>query len=186
MRDLRKVLGKTTLSEFFQLDLLIGVGGCVGGALLGALRPDNLLGATGVASQIVGVVVGAVIAGVAVQTAFLDQSFLKKLRLLKREPVEYLSPFIFTAVIGVAALLGIMVLSAMSPEAPRWLLGVMGGATALFSFWSIASILPALNTLVQFIELRDAAVDVPEDTDIDQAGRRPRLASDGKSGSPSA
>lgn len=140
----------------------------------GLRHPDRLVGAVGVAAG----VVGAVIAGVAIQSAFLDQSFLRKLRAISRDPVSYLTPFLFTAAIGVFALLGLLVLSAMSATATTWVLASLGAFVGLFSFWAVASLLSGMATLIQFVGLRQDAIDVPDDIDI-KPERRSTQASQG-------
>jgi hypothetical protein len=45
-------------------------------------------------------------------------------------------------------------------------LGTLGGVVGLFSFWTVASLLPGMATLIQFVNLRQDAIDVPDDIDI--------------------
>jgi hypothetical protein len=166
MGHLWDALKRMTLGELLQIDFWIGLAGGVGGLVLGLRHPTNLLGAVDVVAGVVGVVIGAVIAGVAIQSAFLDQSFLRKLRAIDRDPVTYLTPFIFTTVIGVLSLLALLVLSTVSAGAPTPLLATLGALVGLFSFWAVASLLPGMATLVQFVGLRQDAIDVPDDIDI--------------------
>jgi hypothetical protein len=158
--------------DVLQIDLFIGVAGGAGGLVLGLNYPAKLVGAVSVTAGVVGVVIGAVIAGVAIQSAFLDQSFLRKLRAIGRDPVVYLTPFIFTAAIGVFALLGLLVLSAMSPTANKAVLATLGALVGFFSFWAVSSLLPGMATLIQFVGLRQDAIDVPDDIDIKPDQRR--------------
>ncbi|WP_139794576.1 hypothetical protein [Prescottella equi] len=155
-----------SLGDVLQLDFWIGVAGFIGGLVLGLKYPDRLAASVSVVAGVVGVVIGAVIAGAAIQAAFLDQSFLRKLRAINRDPVTYLTPFLFTTVIGVFALLGLVILSTVPPTAPSWFLGTLGAWVGLFSFWSVASLLPGIATLVQFVGLRQDALEVPDDIDI--------------------
>lgn len=154
------------LSELLQIDFLLGLAGAAGAVTLALETPAALLRAVTVGGSIVGVIVGAVIAGVAVQAAFLDQAFLRKLRAINREPVAYLAPFLFTAVLGVIAMLAIVSLSTLSTKSPEGLLAALGGITGFFTVWSIASLIPCLATLVQFIGLKMDALDVPDDIDV--------------------
>lgn len=154
------------LSEILQLDFLIGLFGGAGAVTAALLAPAALLNTLGVASQVMGVVVGAVIAGVSIQAAFFDQSFLRKLRAIGRDPVRYLAPFLFTAVLGVVAMLGMLVLSTLTATTRVPVLAVIGGLTGFLTVWALASVLPCLATLVQFIGLKMDALDVPDDIDI--------------------
>lgn len=166
MRHLWEALKGMTLGDLLQVDFWIGLAGGVGGLVLGLKHPVQLVGAVSVTAGVVGVVIGAVIAGVAIQSAFLDQSFLRKLRAINRDPVTYLTPFLFTTVIGVFALLGLLVLSTVSVTAPTPVLATLGALVGLFSCWAVASLLPGMATLVQFVGLRQDAIDVPDDVDI--------------------
>jgi len=135
MRPLWGALRQLSLGEVLQVDFWIGLAGGVGGLVLGLKYPDKLVGAVGITAGVVGAVIGAVIAATAIQTAFLDQAFLRKLRAIGRDPVTYLTPFLFTAAIGVFALLGLLVLSVMSPTATTWVLAVLGTLVGFFSSW---------------------------------------------------
>ncbi|GGB81337.1 hypothetical protein GCM10011314_21180 [Knoellia flava] len=164
------------LSEILQFDLWVGVAGGAGAVAAALVAPSALLNTLGVASQVMGIVVGAVIAGVSIQAAFFDQAFLRKLRAISRDPVSYLAPFLFTAVLGVAAMIGMLVLSALTPTTIPAVLATIGGITGLLTVWALASILPCLATLVQFIGLKVAALDVPDDIDVQI---KPKRAAEG-------
>ena len=167
MRGLRKALGSVTLGELLGVDLLVGLVGLGGGIWIGLEHPDRLNDLSGTLASVVGVVVGAVVAGIAVQTAFLDQSFLRKLQAIGRDPVRYLVPFIFTATLGVFAMLSLIVVGALIREtSAEWLAAGLGGAAGLFAFWTVASLLPGMATLIQFVGLRTDALDVPDDATV--------------------
>lgn len=152
-----------TLSEVLHADFFLGLVGGGGAIAVALIAPDALLRSVAVASGLVGVIIGAVIAGVAVQTAFMDQAFLRKLQAIKREPVRYVAPFLFTATIGVFAMLGLIVISMLSAKSPEVLIATIGGITGFFTVWTIMSLLYCLSTLIQFIGLKMDAVDVPDD-----------------------
>src|SRR5713226_6346678 len=80
--------------ELFQLDLYLGIAGGAGTLILAILAPDAVLRSVPVAAVLLGVIIGAVIAGVAILAAFMDQSFLRKLAAIDRQPVRYLRPFL--------------------------------------------------------------------------------------------
>lgn len=167
------------LKDVLRIDFVIGLAGGVGGLVLGLTRPNLLVGAVSVTAGVVGAIIGAVIAGTAIQAAFLDQSFLRKLRAIDRDPVEYMAPFFFTTAIGVFALLGLLALAASPPTAPTWLLAAVGAIVGLFSAWAVASLLPLMGTLIQFVALRQDALDVPDDIDI-KPRSDPRQAKSGE------
>jgi hypothetical protein len=154
------------VSEVLRWDLIVGLLGAGGGIWLALASPQALGRVLPIAATVVGIVIGAVLAGVAILAAFLDQSFLRKLRAIQREPVRYIAPFLFTATLGVFAALLILVMVALprplATETPAWLRATLGGLTGLCVVWTIASVLPNLNTLVQFLGLQYDASDVPE------------------------
>ncbi|BDD82215.1 hypothetical protein TPB0596_19780 [Tsukamurella pulmonis] len=162
-KHLWNAIARMPLHDLLRIDFFAGLLGLAGGIWAGLMSPARLISAAPVVGTVVGVVLGAVVAGISVQSAFLDQSFLRKIRAIKSDPVDYILPFIFTASIGVIALAGSVILAAMSKDDWRPLLAVIGGVVGLFSFWSIASILPGLGTLIQFIGLRQDALDIPDD-----------------------
>jgi hypothetical protein len=155
-----------TPREIFRADFFLGVAGAGGAAAMAVIAPGALLRGVSVAAGLVGVIIGSVIAAVAVQTAFMDQSFLRKLRAINREPVRYLAPFLFTASISVFAMLGLIILSTLSDKSNVVLLAAVGSLTGLFTVWAIASLLYCLDTLIQFVGLKMDAVDVPDDIEL--------------------
>lgn len=166
MGHLWDALRGISLGELLQIDFWISLAGGVGALVLALNAPEQILGAVSVAAGVVGVVIGAVIAGVAIQVAFLDQSFLRKLRAIHRDPIDYLAPFLFTVVIGVFAMLGLLVLATLSPSTPIAVIASVGTFVGFFSTWTVASLLPGMATLVQFVGLRQDALDAPDDVDI--------------------
>ena len=170
--SLRDALDFRLFSEVLKYDLYIALAGLVGGVLAEVKSITALPLLIAVAAGLVGVIIGAVIAGVAVLAAFMDQSFLRKLKAINREPVRYLAPFIFTAVIGVIASLTILVVAAIPPDAPVWLRGTAGGLAGFFVTWTITSLLPDLKMLVDFVGLKMDATDVPDDVGVPQPAPR--------------
>lgn len=154
------------LSEVLQLDFWAGVVGAAAGVALALTAPESLLGVAGVATSIIGVIVGAVIGGVSILAAFFDQAFLRKLRAIDRDPVRYLAPFLFTTVLGVCSMVGLIALGAMTITTTPWVLATVGSATLGATVWAVTSLLPLMATLVQFIRLKVDALDVRDDIDI--------------------
>ena len=149
--------------ELFQLDLYLGAAGGAGGITLAIVCPSALLRGVATDAVLLGVIIGAVVAGVAILAAFMDQPFLRKLTAIKRRPVRYLAPFLFTAVLGVFAALSLIALSVMSDQSPRALLVIFGFMASFLSVWAVASLLPCLSMIVQFMNLKVDALDVPDD-----------------------
>lgn len=163
-RSLADALSSFTMREVLGYDFVLGLLGAAGGAWVGVAAPKTLARVVPVAAALVGIVIGAVVAGVAVLAAFLDQSFLRKLRRIEREPVRYVAPFLFTAVLGIVASLLLLVLAALPVSSPTWLVGVVSGLGGLAVVWTLASVIRNLSVLVQFIGLRFEASDLPDES----------------------
>jgi hypothetical protein len=162
MKHLRQAIDFKA-SELLSFDLLLAVGGAVGGTILGLRLPRLLGNGLPVAAGLVGVVIGAVLAGVAVQAAFMDQAFLRKVAKIGREPVFYLAPFLFTATLGVLAALGVLVLSFTTVTAASWWRGTAAGVTGFLTVYTLTSLLNGLDNLVQFVGLKALAAEVADD-----------------------
>ena len=80
-----------TPSEIFRADFFLGIAGAGGAAAMAVMAPVALLRGVSVAAGLVGVIIGSVIAGLAVQAAFMDQSFLRKLAAINRANHEELA-----------------------------------------------------------------------------------------------
>lgn len=149
--------------ELLQLDLFLGVAGGAGALVLGIFAPGAVLRGVPTVAVLLSVVIGAVIAGVAILAAFMDQAFLRKLAAINRQPVRYLGPFLFTGVLGVFAIIFLIALSTLSDGSPKILVAVLGCMAGFLSIWAIASLLPCLATIVQFTGLKTDALEVPDD-----------------------
>jgi MFS family permease len=170
--SLKQALGRFELGEVLRWDLLAGVIGGCGAGLLAHFSPSTMDGLAGLVVGVVGVFVGAVVAGAAILGSFLDQAFLKKLKMIGREPVRYLAPFLFTATLGVIAAFAALILGALPPATPGFIFVTVSVLVGTFSWWTIASVLYDLDMLVQFIGLQVDAVDVQIDGDLPSVPRR--------------
>lgn len=166
------------LSEILKYDLFIGIAGGAGAGWLATSHPEKLKDILPLAAGLVGVVIGAVIAGVAILAAFLDQPFLRKLRAINKEPVRYMRPFLFTAVLGVMASLFLLVLVALPPK-PQWLVASIAGLTGTAVVWTLASVIQDMKILVQFVGLQFDASEIPDDADLTNLATR-RVTERGK------
>jgi hypothetical protein len=167
MRHLLKALAFTP-RELLQFDFFLGVLGGAAGWHLAQSNPVALGSVVSVVQQIVGAILGSVIAGVAIQAAFFDDQFLRKMKDSGTDPISCMAPFLFTAALGVVSMLLLIVLTAVTTPAPGdgpasscgvWILATACGFT---SVWTIASLVPALDTMVQFVRLKMEATDVPD------------------------
>jgi len=150
------------LSQILRLDLLVGlIGG--GGAIWVCLNDVEALGRLiPIAATVIGIVIGAVLAGIAILASYMDQQFLRKLREIGREPVRYLRPFLFTALLGVSSSLLLLALAVLPNHVDAWVLASVGGLTGTAVWWTIASVIADLDVLVQFIGLQFDASNVPD------------------------
>jgi hypothetical protein len=167
---LRGVFGELKLREVLGLDLLVGLGGAAGATWLAVNDPKTLSNALPNAVVLVGVVIGAVIAGTALVASFMNPSFLRKMRAISVDPVKYLAPFLLTGVVGTAAAIAAIVLSALPSGAPSGLRYVLAGLTGFSVFYALASTAPNLTTLVRFIRLQSDAAEVSDDLSVLRPG----------------
>ena len=159
-----QVLDRFRLSEFFGWDLLTGLA-AAGGAIWAAWtgRGDRLVAVAPIAVGLAGVTVTAVVASLALMSAFMSPKFLRNLAAINRAPTRYIAPFLATVILGIIAALAGLVLSASTPTAPVGWLGSIGALAALFTVWAMASLVRGLSTLVQFVQLQEKSAAVPDE-----------------------
>ncbi|MEU2338550.1 hypothetical protein ABZ608_34115 [Streptomyces sp. NPDC013172] len=146
-------------SKFWVGEYVLTIVGAGGGAWVGVDgRPRELVILA--TSALVGVIIGAVIAGMAIQTAGFDRTFLRNLKAANKNPIKYLRPFLFTASAGVSSAIAILVWSAIPPTASETANGIIGGLSGSLAMLTLASVFPALNTLVAFIPLLSASAEI--------------------------
>ncbi len=167
MRHLLRALAFTP-RELLLPDFFLGVAGGAAGWYLAQSNPVAVDSVVSVVQQVVGVILGSVIAGVAIQAAFFDDQFLRKMKDSGTDPVSCMAPFLFTATLGVVSMLLIIVLTAVTTPAhgdgpsTSWGIGVLAASCGFTSVWTIASLVPALDTMVQFVHLKLDATEVPD------------------------
>ena len=158
--SLSGVLRRLELQHAVGWDLFLGLAAAGGAAWLELNHPESVIAALGPASSVIGIVVGFGIAGVGVQAAFMDEGFLRKVRLIGSDPTRYLRNLLVTIVIGVGAAMMILLRSALPVSAPEWLRVSSASAAGLLAVWTLASVPSNLSTIIAFIRLREAAADV--------------------------
>jgi hypothetical protein len=158
-----EALGSFRLSEVLRWDLGLGLiaGGLTAWLAIHSLVQFQLV--LPVAASLVGVVIGAVLAGVAVMAAFLDQSFLRKLDLIGREPIHYIAPLLFTVFLGILASIVVLIAAAMPQAAPVWIDALTAGLVGLFVVWTLASLIPDMSMLVSFVRLQVEAARISDE-----------------------
>lgn len=171
-----------TIDEVLRPDFVIALLGLAGSLWLAFERPASLHRVAPAALGVVGVVIGAVIAGMAVIASFMDTNFLRKIHLINKRAKRYVAPFAATAAIGVCAGLSLLVFIALPTSAPHWLFRTMAGVSGFFTFWTISSVWPLLSLALDFVELKSDAAEVPDElleanTDI-QVPRNKRAEND--------
>lgn len=134
--------------------------GTAGGALVAVAEPAAVNGIVAAASALVGVVIGGVIAGMAILTAGLDTAFLRKLNQLPAEAEGYLAPFLATTAISIVAVVSLLVWGAVA-TVNNVVSGVVGGVSGGLVLWSLSSLIPALGTMVFFVGLRQDSTGGP-------------------------
>lgn len=160
------------LSNLLRCDLLIGICGGAGGVWVALADYERFKEILPLAVGLVGIVVGTVIAGVAILAAFLNQPFLRKLKAINREPIRYVRPFLFTALLGIIASILTLAVAALPVNPPSWIKAAGAGLLGTSVVWMLASVVPNLGMLVQFIGLQFDAADVPDEAEYEPSERR--------------
>lgn len=171
------------LSDMWRVDLLVGAGGGIAAGVVAGGSPQKVIDTAPWATAVVGAIIGAVVTGLSVQVAFLDQPFLRKLRAIGSDPVRFLAPFMFTAALGVISLLPTVIVANLNATTSTGVICTISAVAGFTAFWTVASVLPDLDTLVQFVRLKVDALDVPDDIGNESGrfreGRGPGSASSG-------
>jgi hypothetical protein len=135
--------------------------GGVGGGLVGYGRPRDVSDIVAITAALVGIVVGGVVAGMAILAAGLDTPFLVKLNKLGIESERYLSPFLGTTAIGIAAIIASVSWVALADVGNCFVRTALGAGSGGLTLWALGSLVPALGTLVQFVGLRQESTESP-------------------------
>jgi len=157
------LLGRFRLREILGGDLLIGVLAAVGAGVLANTKPELVAQMAVAAVGLVGVVIGVVLGAASLIVAFLNPTFLRKLRTIGEDPIDYLAPYFLTGVLATIGSILAIVLAASPSTAPSWWLVPLAASVALFGGWAIASNIPNLTNLLRFIRLQQDAAEVPDD-----------------------
>lgn len=152
-----------TLGEVIHWDLGLGTVGAAGGAWIQLDSPTAIATALPVAAGIVGVVIGAVVGGVAVIAAFMDTTFLRRLSGINKKPARYVTPFVFTALLGIVGSIFLICLAVTPSEAPDALKATFAGIAGFFTMWTLGSVIPLLGVLLDFVKLKALAAEVMDE-----------------------
>jgi hypothetical protein len=155
--SLTGVIGRFELREVLGFDLLLGLVAGGAGGWWAWSRWTEVQASTQVASTVVGIVIGALVSAVALVAAFLQPELLRKLALIDREPSRYLGPFLFNALIGIAAALALTVVALAPANLERWPAAIVGGLALGLTAWTLGCLPRGLSTMVQFVQLQTEA-----------------------------
>ncbi len=158
--NLWQLLGRSQLSDLLGLDFVAGVAAGVPAGIWAIDHFGTLVDASNTAANLVGAVIGVSVGAAALVAAFLNPEFLRKIRIINKDPLRYLAPFLLTAALGVLAGLSIVGLPLVTEAAPGWLHGTVGGLAAGLVVWTLLSTLRCLSSLIAFVRLQAAAADV--------------------------
>lgn len=148
--------------ELFQIDFYLGLGAMCGAATLEIVNHEAILRARIPAVIAVAAVTASAVIAVVVLSCSFDAAFLRKLAAIGANPVRYLAPLLQTTVLGTAGMLLLIAAAAVPAPASLAVRAVVAGCTGAVAVWAVASVLPALSTLVQFLGLRYDAASVDD------------------------
>lgn len=164
-RHLVDVLRPMLLPSLRQFDFIVALVVAIGVGAQVYRRPEGLSPLVALVGDVSGLVLGVVLAGAAIQAAFMDESFLRKVALIDRDPVRYLQPFLFTATLAALTLClafpaTLLANSGCLPDLGSALVAFVAG---LAGVWAVLSVIPCLAMLTQFVGLKAEAAQVPDD-----------------------
>jgi hypothetical protein len=111
----------------------------------------------------VGVIIGAVFAILAMITRACDNTFLRKARKARILPItNYLWPFFTIIAMGVLSTIFLLIVAGITEDAPTILRMMAGSAAGFCILWTLASLLPALGALVVFTRLIEKTSGISE------------------------
>ncbi|MFJ8939995.1 hypothetical protein ACIRL0_30485 [Streptomyces sp. NPDC102365] len=155
-------LAKMKPKDLWWGEVVISLLGAAGGAWLGHERPSEAYAAARVAAPLVSVIIGAVVAALAMITRALDTSFLKKSKAAGITPMsQYFSPFFNIVALGILSGISLILLAATSSCETNFRTA-FGAAAGFFTLWTLAGLLPALGTLIQFTHLLESTAGIPD------------------------
>jgi hypothetical protein len=111
----------------------------------------------------IGVIIGAIVGGLAMMTRSFDTQLLKKLRRIGVKPTEFFGPFLSVIFLGVLSgifLLAISGLPACMATGWRTFLGAVAGILTLAT---LAALLPAMGSLIAYVDFLEEAAQVRDD-----------------------
>jgi hypothetical protein len=158
---LRETLDLNLFAEILRWDAVVGIGAAVGAGILAATERD-VSAPLACAAGVVGVVIGAAIAGAAVIAAFMDQPFLRKLSALGRRPGYFLAPLVFTGLLGIVAEASMLAWFGLL-ENSQSLRVVAGAVSGFFGAWALASLIPDLVAISELADIKATAAAIPDD-----------------------
>ncbi|MFI0265868.1 hypothetical protein [Streptomyces luteogriseus] len=155
-----KYLGHVEIHpEYWSLfELLAFIGGAVGGGLIAYNRYRHIGSPVPVAASLTGLVIGALIAGMAIMARCHDPAFLKTLDRHGGSPAsKYFSPFITTATVGVVAILAIISYTLLPVGASPVCRAAVGAAAGGLTLLTLAGLTGALGTLITYLDVYEYA-----------------------------
>lgn len=152
-----------SLRSFWWGEPLGALLGAMGGAWLGHDDDLPMEPVLGVAASMIGVIIGAVFAVLAMITRACDTAFLKKAKKARILPMtDYLWPFFTIVAMGILATTSLLLLAGVSEEAPDEMRMVAGALAGFFVLWTLASLPPALGVLVVFTRLIEKTANISD------------------------
>lgn len=150
-------------SSWSIITLIVALAGAAGGAWLEHNNSAQIDSVTRVAASMIGIIIGAIVGGLAMMTRALDTQLLRKLKEIGQTPVaKFFSPFLTVILFGVLAGILLLALSGASSCMDTTWKTILGGAAGFFTLCTLAGLLPALGSLISYVALLEEAAQVPD------------------------
>lgn len=150
----------------------ISLAGAAGGAWLGHSEPTQMDSATRVAASLIAIIIGAVIAALAMITRACDSTFLKTAKAADKanpsHPIlpiaRHLSPFFTVTFLGILSGASLLALSAIPSCAPEETRMAFCATAGFFTVWTLTGLPRAMGTLIHFTYLVEESIPPPAPT----------------------
>jgi hypothetical protein len=137
--------------------------GAAGGVWLGHDDEIPLEPVIGVAASMIGLIIGAVFAVLAMITRACDTAFLRKAKKARILPItNYLWPFFTIIAMGVLSTICLLVLAGVSEEGSEEVRMIAAAMSGFFVLWTLTGLLPGLGVLIVFSRLIEQSADIRE------------------------
>ncbi len=136
--------------------------GGTGGTLTAISASERVKDVAAISGTVISIIVGAALAAMSVQAAVAGDELLGRLK-SPQYVLQLFLPFLTTTLVGLLAVSGMVAWTALDPTSAPIARVVTGAFAGAMGAWTVASLIPALGTVVQLLEIRAELAAKPGD-----------------------